>query len=130
MDTCVEFKSDLFEPVLSEDAQVNPQCYGAELAWWLSQELAKRGVETSYPNYEDWGWFIEYIVDDNEYWLCCGNVVGENNHWRVFLDCKAMSLFGRNRAPVEVAGPLLQALSAVLSESTEITDIQWSTEVA
>ncbi|WP_308364474.1 MULTISPECIES: hypothetical protein [unclassified Microbulbifer] len=127
MNTCVDFKSDLFQPFLSEDAQVNPQCYGAELAWWLSQELAKRGVESSYPNSEDWGWFVEYIVDDNEYWLCCGNLDGEKNHWRVYLDPKAKSMFGRNKAPVEIAAPLLEALSRVLSESPEINEIQWST---
>jgi hypothetical protein len=49
MDTCVEFKSDLFKPFLSEAAQVNPDYYGAELAWWLSRELAIKGVETTYP---------------------------------------------------------------------------------
>lgn len=130
MDTSVDFTSDLFKPFLSEEAQVNPQRFGAELAWWLSQELAKRGVETSYPNYEDWGWFIEYIVDDNEYWLCCSNVECENNRWRIYLDRKAKSLFGRNKAPVEIAAPLLEALSAVLSESAEIQDIQWSPENA
>lgn len=130
MNTCVDFRSDLFKPFLSEEAQVNPQCYGAELAWWLSRELAKRGIETSYPNYEDWGWFVEYIVDDNEYWLCCGNVEGENNRWRVYLDRKAKSLFGRNKAPVEVAVPLLEALSEVLSESSAIKDIQWCPENA
>lgn len=65
MDTCVDFESRLFAPFLSEEGQVNPQVYGAELAWWLSRELAQEGVETSYPNSEDWGWFIEYIVDDH-----------------------------------------------------------------
>ena len=53
----VEFKSSRFVPVLPEDCQVNPGVYGAELAFWLSQALAKAGVATSYPNNEDWGWF-------------------------------------------------------------------------
>lgn len=130
MDTCVDFRSDIFKPFLSEEAQVNPQCYGAELAWWLSRELAKRGIETSYPNYEDWGWFVEYIVDDYEYWLCCGNIKGEINHWRVYLNRKTKSLFGRKKAPVEMAAPLLEALSEVLSESPEIQDVQWRSENA
>ena len=94
MDTCVEFESRLFTPFHSEEGQVNPQVYGAELAWWLSRELAQEGVEASYPNSEDWGWFIEYIVDDHEYWLCCSNQDGFQNQWRVFLDCKAKGLFG------------------------------------
>lgn len=130
MDTCVDFSSDLFKPFLSDDAQVNPGCYGAELAWWLTKKLAGKGVETSYPNFEDWGWFIEYIVDDNEYWLCCGNIEGENNRWRVYLDPKAKSLFGRNKAPIEVAVPLLKALSEVLVESDEIEGIEWTRDNA
>ncbi|WP_435105876.1 hypothetical protein [Arhodomonas sp. AD133] len=125
----MDFESALFRPFLSEDAQVNPQCYGAELAWWLARMLASQGVETSYPEYEDWGWFVEYIVGDNEYWLCCGNIGGESDRWRIYLDCKAKSLFGRNRAPVEVAVPLLDALSDVLSESPDIHGIQWHTEI-
>ena len=130
MNTCVEFTSELFEPFLSESSQVNPECYGAELAWWLSSELAKRGIETSYPNYEDWGWFIEFFADDNEYWLCCGNVGGSNRHWRICLDRKAKSMFGRNKAPVEVAVPLLKTLANLLSETTGITNIEWSAENA
>lgn len=126
MDTCVDFRSALFRPFLSEEAQVNPGCYGAELAWWLSRELAQRGVETSYPNFEDWGWFVEYIVDDNEYWLCCGNVTGETDSWRIYLECKGRGLFGRNKAPVEAAAPLLDAVSAVLAASPDIREIQWS----
>ncbi|MCG8426678.1 MAG: hypothetical protein MI754_04890 [Chromatiales bacterium] len=130
MDTCVEFKSDLFKPFLPEDAQANPECYGAELAWWLSRELAKRGIYTTYPVGEDWGWFIEYFVNDNEYWLCCCNTEGSSNHWLVYLDCKAKSLFGRNKAPVSVAQPLLKALSALLSETSRIENIVWSKELA
>ena len=55
----VDFHSDAFAPVLPEDSQVNPEVYGAELAFWLCTELAKRGVVTSYPEYEDWGWYID-----------------------------------------------------------------------
>ncbi len=109
---------------------MNPQVYGAELAWWLSRELAQEGVETSYPNSEDWGWFIEYIVDDHEYWLCCSNQDGFQNQWRVFLDCKAKGLFGRNKAPVASAMPLLNALNKVLEQCDGISNIVWSKEVA
>jgi hypothetical protein len=46
MDTSVEFRSPLFTPFLSEDAQVNPGVYGAELAFWLAQRLAAIGIHT------------------------------------------------------------------------------------
>lgn len=126
MKTCVDFKSELFKPFLSEDAQVNPHVYGAELAWWLCRELAIEGIETTYPDFEDWGWFIEYFIDDNEYWLCCGNVDESLNQWRVYLHPHAKSMFGRNKAPIELAEPLLVALDKVLSKCPEITDIIWS----
>jgi hypothetical protein len=50
----VEFSSAKFLPYLPEDCQPNPGAYGFELALWLSQELAKRQIYTSYPVGEDW----------------------------------------------------------------------------
>ncbi len=127
MKVSVEFDSDLFKPFLPEDSQVNPYVYGAELAFWLSKQLAKKGVVTSYPNFEDWGWFIEYITDlEDEYWLCCGNREGKNNKWRCFLDPKAKNFFGFNKAKVENASLLLDTLKNLLNETPSITNIQWS----
>lgn len=129
MDTSVEFDSPLFRPFLPEDAQVNPQVYGAELAFWLARELAARGVATSYPEYEDWGWFLEYITDaGDEYWLCCGNREGGDDRWLCYLNPKAKGFFGRNKARVENARPLLEALRRVLEETPEITHVRWSSE--
>ena len=130
MKTCVEFESELFKPFLSDDAQVNPECYGAELAWWLSENLAGAGIQTSYPEFEDWGWFLEYSVGDYEYWLCCGNVDGSPNRWRIYLEPKARGLFGRNKAPVADAQPLLDALDTLLSSNTDIRGVEWSDEYA
>jgi hypothetical protein len=126
--TAVTFTSDRFRPVLPEDSQVNPGRYGAELAFWLCVELAREGVPTSYPNFEDWGWFIEYIVDEDEFWLCCVNVDGRNDQWRCFLRPLGRSLFGRNRAPVERARPLLQGLARVLEREPSVLDLAWSDE--
>ncbi len=127
MKTSVEFDSDLFKPFLPDDSQVNPKVYGAELAFWLSRQLAAKGIVTSYPNYEDWGWFIEYITDDeDEYWLCCGNREGANNKWLCYLNAKAKSFFGRNKAKPENAKPLLNALKFILDECPGITGVSWS----
>ena len=127
MKTAVEFESDLFKPFLPEDAQVNPQVYGAELAFWLSRALAERGVVTSYPNYEDWGWFIEYTSpDDEEFWLCCGNREAASNKWLCFLSPKSKGLFGRHKAKAENAAPLLSALRTLLDSESGVKDIVWS----
>lgn len=128
MDTSVNFTSDLFNPFLPESAQVNPGCYGAELAWWLSRELAQKGLVTSYPNSEDWGWFVEYFVEDNEYWLCCGSVNETESEWHIFLDPKAKGMFGRNKASVKEAEPLLSALRDILSTTENISNIHWYSE--
>ena len=127
MRTEVSFDSARFRPILPDESQVNPGCYGAELAYWLCAELVKKGVVTSYPNYEDWGWFIEYITEaGDEYWLCCGNVHGVDNQWRCFLDAKGKGLFGGRKAPLENAKPLLDALVEILESEPSVSNIQWS----
>ena len=43
------FRSRRFLPVLPEASQVEPGVYGAELAFWLAEKLARQGVVTRYP---------------------------------------------------------------------------------
>ena len=125
--TQVTFTSEKFRPVLPEECQVNPGCYGAELAYWLCRELVCSGVVTSYPNYEDWGWFIEYITaDGDEFWLCCGNINGTDREWICFLEPKCKGMFGTRKPQIEEATPLLQALAGVLESNPTIGNIEWS----
>jgi hypothetical protein len=126
MKTNVEFGSALFTPYLPDDAQVNPGVFGAELAFWLSQQLARRGVMTSYPLAEDWGWFVEYdSADGHAYRLCCANRNGVADGWLCFLEPKAKRLFRRATAPAESARPLLLALHAILEEEPGIQNAVW-----
>ncbi len=64
-----EFKSSKFEPILPEESQVNPEVYGAELAYWVSTELARRGLATMYPGSEDWG-VVRRVVYGNWFRVC------------------------------------------------------------
>ncbi len=126
MKTSVDFESKKFSPYLPDDAQVNPGVYGAELAFWLSRELAQRGTLTSYPQHEDWGWFIEYCTEDNyEYWLCCANRDGAQDKWRCYLEPKAKSLFGRNKAPAEGVQQLMCALRDLLADEPSTSNVTW-----
>jgi hypothetical protein len=126
MRNAVTFSSTRFAPVLPEDSQVNPGRYGAELAFWLCTELVRDGVVTSYPNYEDWGWFVEYTTaDGDEFWLCCGNVDGTDDEWHCFLQAKGKGLFGRSKPAEEKAIPLIKALGRVLEKETTVHDIRW-----
>lgn len=123
----VTFRSTRFTPVLPEESQVNPGRYGAELAYWLCTELAHCGVITSYPEYEDWGWFIEYITDaGDEFWLCCGNLHDSRDQWHCFLQSKSKGLF-RRKPPLDAAAePLLNTLRQILETEDSISDVQWT----
>lgn len=89
----IEFSSDKFRPYLPEDSQVNPGVYGFELAAWLSKTLAQKGVVTSYPISEDWGWLIEYVSDaEEELMIACASQseAGEGEggrplDWHIFI---------------------------------------------
>ena len=129
INTAVTFRSDRFRPALPEESQVNPGRYGAELAFWLCTELARHGVVTSYPNYEDWGWFIEYVTaDGDEFWLCCGNVDDSKDLWHCFLQPKSKGLFGRKQPRFEAAAALLTGLAEVLAEEASVKDVRWEAE--
>lgn len=125
MDTQVNFKSNAFKPFLPEDSQVNPEGYGAELAFWVCKALASKNIFTSYPDYEDWGWYIDFSVDENEYQLCCGNMECSSTEWQLSLEPYSKGLFGRNKSPIDQAKPLLDALHLIPEEAEEITDINW-----
>lgn len=126
MDTVVDFSSELFRPLLPDKCQVNWQTFGAELAFWLSGQLAKKGIITSYPYFDEWGWFVEYCVDDNQYLLCCSNTDELGREWCCFLQPQSKGMLGRKKAPVKQAALLLCALSELLEETSGITDIEWS----
>lgn len=119
------FRSKRFSPVLPDDSQVNPQVYGAELAFWLCTELATRGVVTSYPNSEDWGWYIEYLTPSgSEFAVHCGNVDGAKDHWLLSLRRYGRKMFGRDKPSYEEAAPFIEGIRALLSES-EVADLEW-----
>lgn len=89
----IEFESDKFLPFLPEGAQANPGVYGFELATWVAQELMGRGLVTSYPLGEDWGWLLEYFEDELAVIIGCSSVSGEGDGyqgnavtWSIFID--------------------------------------------
>ena len=121
----IEFCSDKFSPYLPEEAQQNPGAYGFELADWLARQLAKVGLNTSYPIGEDWGWLLEFIDGDNEILIGCGTeakegdgYIGRPIKWRVFVR-QPQSLKARlKRAPVSSrVAELAAAVEKVLNDA-------------
>jgi len=73
----IEFSSAKFLPTLPAACQSNPGVYGFELALWLAQALGRRGIATSYPAPEDWGWMIEYELPEGASFLIgCASMCG------------------------------------------------------
>lgn len=119
----IEFNSSLFLPTLPSECQVNPGVFGHELAVWLGQALLQRGITTSYPVCEDWGWVIECNRDEQEVQIGCASMSddgegydGQPITWSIFVKPHRpmMKLF--NRAPA-VAAPtyLTTAIASVLA---------------
>jgi hypothetical protein len=121
------FRSGRFAPVLPEESQVNPGCYGAELAYWLCVRLAERGVVTSYPDAEDSGWLLGYATGSgDEFALCCGNIDDTDDEWVLALRRFGRKLFGRDKPPFAHAEPLIRAVRAVLEAEETITALDWT----
>lgn len=122
----VEFRSEQFAPKLPEDSQVNPEVYGAELAFWLCTQLAQRGVVTTYPQSEDWGWFIEYFTaTGSEFAVHCGNVDGAKDHWLLSLRRHPRKMFGRDKPPFTEAAMLISAIRAAVESVAPPSNITW-----
>ena len=122
----VEFHSDRFVPILPEDSQVNPQVYGAELAYWLTLELVKRGIVTSYPVAEDWGWLIEYSTGaGSEFAVHCINLEGARDRWLLSLRRYARKMFGRDKPSYSEAAPLIAGIKAVVENESSISNVNW-----
>lgn len=129
---CATFKSKVFEPILSDEFQVNPETYGAELAWWLCTQLSKTNHKVHYPNSEDWGWYLEYTTEDgsgHEYWLCCSNLIDEEGLWRVYLAPQSKGFFPRTTAPIEEAKGLMDELNRILTTADIIETLEWHREI-
>ena len=121
-----EFRSARFAPVLPEESQVNPQVYGAELAYWVAQELAKRGLASSYPESEDWGWYVEWSTPEGaEFAFHCGNAEGRKDHWCIALRRFGRKWFGRDQPPFTDAAEWVDALKVSLEAEPSITALKW-----
>lgn len=125
----IEFESDKFLPFLPEESQENPGVYGFELATWLSQALAKRGVVATYPLGEDWGWLIEYIQDELEVAIGCSSVCeegagfsGKPISWSIFVDART-SL--KQKLKGVSGGSIEQSLAGHISAILTAEGITW-----
>ena len=126
----IEFTTDKFLPYLPEECQSNPGAYGFELAHWLSQQLAQRGLNTGYPVGEDWGWFIQHLDGQTEITVGCSSEAAEGDgyksqpvRWRVFVR-QPLSLTQRlkgSAAPIKVREIADAVVALLRSEDISVT---------
>lgn len=121
----IEFTSAKFHPYLPEECQGNPGVYGFELAHWLSVELMRKKVVTTYPLGEDWGWLIEFFDGDLEITIGCSSQAEEGDgyngkpiQWGIFIRPHG-GLFKKPKGPVVDAAIkfLAEHILAVLKEA-------------
>jgi hypothetical protein len=125
----IEFSSSDFLPFLPEKCQANPGVYGFELALWVARALAERGVITSYPLGEDWGWFVELLDGDTEVMIGCSSVADEGEgyagkpiQWGIFLKPRPTL---KQRLQGKSAAATIDRLAAALSAALQDRQIKF-----
>jgi hypothetical protein len=125
----ITFSTDKFRPFLPEFHQVNTGLYGYELADWLTRRLAAKGIHTSYPNWEDWGWYLEYISDAEQevrmkissYWR--GLEAGPMD-WQVLVEQRGKPN-KTSDAPHPVEAIRKAVLSLLAEENIQAKEVEW-----
>ncbi|MDJ0792154.1 MAG: hypothetical protein QNJ71_09670 [Acidimicrobiia bacterium] len=62
----ISFRTDLFDPAAEPENPINPIAGQSALVWIRDQVLADV-CESTEPDYEDWGWYIEVPWDGGSY---------------------------------------------------------------
>jgi hypothetical protein len=70
--TCATFDATGFNTSVPKPTYVNPTNYGDDIAERLAMALREAGHDAGTPYCEDWGWCVEFVVDDKAHWLGVG----------------------------------------------------------
>jgi hypothetical protein len=122
------FRTSLFNLSKVGEHFINPCCFGEDLAGWLRQRLTSKGIESSPPYQEDWGWELPVKLGTDSYYLCMsGNADFEGNdagEWRIIVEKRRSSwerLTGKGR--ITSADPLPEVIDEILSEEPTVEGV-------
>lgn len=109
---------------------INPCCFGEDLAAWLGEKLAERGIPTDPPGQEDWGWYLRLSHQGVRYLLGVSGNADESSadrnagQWRIIVD-KSRSLGERLRGAGKITqdDPVIGLLEQILSGQADFTDL-------
>jgi len=129
------FTSPLFQIEPGEEQEVNPGCYGRQLAIWLKNQLERRGYAVEPIINEDWGRCLMCSRDPFMLWVGCGNMQtaspGQRPHheaivWHCFAVAEVPFWKRLFRRPDTTAAlsRLDKNLGAILTGSTDIQLVQ------
>ena len=83
------FDTERFNLSKGKEHFINPCCFGEDLATWLKVRLTDKGVKTSAPGQEDWGWYLRATCGQQSYFLGMnGNPKAEGSdegEWRIMI---------------------------------------------
>jgi len=86
------FKTGRFNLTVMKDHFINPCCFGEDLAAWLRDKLVAKGVKSSGPGQEDWGWYLKVNYLRDSYFLgMSGNADQQGcdeGQWRIIVEKK------------------------------------------
>jgi len=124
------FQSTAFNTSEPKEYFINESCFGDDLARWLIERLRAQGFHVEpEPRQEDFGWYLTFRFGEAEYDLVIGcrpGVGRKPGDWMGTIERRAgfwASIFGARSRGVQVEAP--EALHAVLSPASEISNLRW-----
>ena len=117
------FKTDRFNLSEVQPHFINPCCFGEDLARWLQAELGRKGVVSSEPGQEDWGWYLDAKLGETTYFVGIGGTSDEDpaqpnyGEWRIIIEAPR-TLKERLLGKKKDSGPLKELLRHVEQSSS------------
>lgn len=129
MITHVEFRSSMFPPYEGEEETINPGCWGQRLVEFLGPKLENEGLVVGEAFAEDWGWILPVENEKFDLWIGAGHQYEPDDLFLCFIhpDKPFVRKWFKKIDTVEDVEVVKAALSKVLDEESEITNVEWWT---
>jgi len=125
LNTCVTFKSSVFNTNEPKEYFLNPCCYGDDVVKWLIQELQGRGYDVeSEPEQVKFCWSLTFRSGGQSYdfTVACEDE-GEWTGWITRSVGFLPLLLGAQWRGIQADA--VQAIHAVLASSPDVQDLRW-----
>jgi hypothetical protein len=126
------FDTDRFNLSEAKGHFINPCCFGDDLAAWLRGKLLAKGVSTTEPGQEDWGWYVESQLGDSSYFIGFGGAVEQSavtpnfGEWRIMIE-KHRSLWEKlgRRNKTSHSDPIFAVIREILEGENDFKNIRY-----